>query len=179
MCNSPLEDLRNGNLQFLVTNRGKGLEPCFEVHHFVTEEIQLIVPPSHRWANRSSIDAEELFEETYILPTPNTDTYDQVNGALAESNLSLMQLDSFLTLSNAEAIVLSVQKGLGISFTSTIISSILKGVVSIPVKDTKIYQDISIIRDKTQLSTAARDAFWAFMGDVSDEIKQRVYSVVG
>ena len=176
-CNSPLESLRNGNLHFLITNQGKGLEACFEVYHFLSEEIQLIVPTKHHWAGRSNIDPEELLEEKFILPSENTDTYDQINSALATSNLSLMQLNSFLTLSNAEAIVLSVQKGLGVSFSSTIISSILRNVVSIPIKDTEIARDISIVRDRTQLSTAARDAFWAFMGEVSDEIKQRVSTV--
>jgi DNA-binding transcriptional LysR family regulator len=177
LCSSPLEALRNGNLHFLITNQGSGLEACFEVHHFLTEEIQLIVPTDHHWVGRSSINPEELFKEKYILPTENTDAYDQINGALATSNLSLMQLDSFLALSNAEAIVLSVQKGLGLSFSSTIISTILKDVVSIPITDTEITREISIVRDRTQLSTAARDAFWAFMGDVSDEIKQRVSAV--
>jgi DNA-binding transcriptional LysR family regulator len=177
-CNSPIEDLRNGNLHFLVTNQGRGLEACFEVHHFLTEEIQLIVPLDHPWASRTSVDAEELFEESFILPTENTITYEQVNGALAEHNLSLMQLDSFLSLSNIEAIVLTVQKGLGISFSSRIISSFLKGVASIPIKDTEIYREISIVRDKTQITTAARDAFWAFMGDVSDEIKLLISAVM-
>jgi DNA-binding transcriptional LysR family regulator len=176
-CDSPLDALRSGSLHFLITNQGKGLEPCYEVHHFLTEEIQLIVPPEHHWADRSSIDPDELFEEKYILPTENTDTYDQVNGALATSDLSLMQLDSFLTLSNAEAIVLSVQKGLGISFSSTIISSMMENVISIPINNTEITRDISIVRDKTQLSTAARDAFWEFMATVSDEIKHRFTTV--
>ncbi|MGB2965606.1 MAG: LysR family transcriptional regulator [Anaerolineales bacterium] len=171
-CSSPLEDLRSSDLHFLITNQGKGLESCFEVHHFLTEEIQIIVPISHHWASRSSIDAAELFEEKFILPTENTDTYIQVNGALAASNLSLMQLDSFLSLSNAEAIVLSVQKGLGISFSSKIISSVMGNLISIPIKGAEITRDISIVRDKTQLSTAARDAFWEFMITVSEEIKQ-------
>ena len=179
LCSSPLEALRNGNLHFLITNHGTGLEACFEVHHFLTEEIQLIVPLNHHWVGKSVVEPEELFEESYILPTENSDIYDQINGALATSNLSLMQLDSFLNLSNAEAIVLSVQKGLGVSFSSTIISSILGNVASIPIKDTEIVREISIVRDKTQLSTAARDAFWAFMGEVSDEIKQRVSAFDG
>jgi DNA-binding transcriptional LysR family regulator len=172
-CSSPLKDLRSGDLHFMITNQGKGLESCYEVHHFLTEELQLIVPSSHHWANRSSIEAEELFEEKYILPTENTETYSQVNGALATSNLSLMQLDSFLSLSNIEAIVLSVQKGLGISFCSTIIASVMGNVISIPIKDTVIQREISIVRDKTQLTTAARDAFWEFMATVSDEIRLR------
>jgi DNA-binding transcriptional LysR family regulator len=178
LCSSPLDDLRTGNLHFLITNQGEGLEACFEVNHFLQEEIQFIVPTDHRWSGRSNVDPEELLEEKYILPEENSEDYDQINGALAENNLSLMQLETFLTLSNAEAIVLSVQKGLGVSFSSKIISSLFKDVVSIPVKDTEIIRKISIVRDKTQLSTAARDAFWEFIREVSDEIKERASSKI-
>ena len=72
---------------------------------------------------------EELLTEKFILPAENTDIYSQVNSALAKKNLSLLQLDSFLTLSNAEAIALSVQKGLGLSFSSKIIASTISQVV--------------------------------------------------
>ncbi len=125
------------------------------------------------WAERDSIDVEDLLTaENFILPAGNTNTYDKVNAALAEKNLSLLQLDSSLTLSNAEARVLSVDKGLGVSFSSTIISSLIGNVVSIPINGLEIKRELLIIKDKTQLSTVAQDAFWNFIATVSDEIKR-------
>ena len=114
---------------------------------------------------------EDLLNEKFILPATNTNIYEKVNTALAAKNLSLLQLDSFLTLSLSEAIVLSVAKGLGVSFSSKIISSTIGNVVSIPINGLNINRDLSIVRDKTQLSTAAQDAFWDFIATVSDEIK--------
>ena len=176
MCNTPLEGLRNGNLHFLFTNQGKASEPCFEVEELLEEEIVLITPPDHPWTEREEIEVEELLTEKFILPAENSDIYYQVNSALAQNNLSLMQLDSFLTLSNAEAIALSVQKGLGLSFSSKIIASTISQVSTVPIKGMKIIQKIVIVRDRTQLTTAARDAFWEYIKKAGDEIQQTVLS---
>ncbi|MCJ7716004.1 MAG: LysR family transcriptional regulator, partial [Anaerolineales bacterium] len=172
-CSSPLESLRRGTQHFIVTNQDKGIDSCFEVHQLLTEKITLITPRNHLWAGRDNIDVEDLLTaENFILPAGNTNTYDKVNAALAEKNLSLLQLNSSLTLSNTEAIVLSVDKGLGVSFSSTIISSLIGNVVSIPINGLEIKRELSIVQDKTQLSTAARDAFWEFMTASSDKIKE-------
>ena len=122
-CGFPLETLRSGDIHFLFTNLENIVEPCFQTQHLLTDEIMLITPQNHPWAKREFIEAEELLEEKFILPAENTKTYQKVNEALASKNLSLLQLDSFLTLDNAEAIVLSVDKGLGLSFSSTTIAS--------------------------------------------------------
>jgi DNA-binding transcriptional LysR family regulator len=90
------------------------------------------------------------------------------------NNLSLLQLDSFLTLSNAEAIALSVEKGLGLSFSPRIIASTISDVAIIPIKDVHITQRLTILRDRTQLTTAARDAFWEYIVNAGEEIQQTV-----
>lgn len=174
LCDSPLEGLRNGNLHFLFTNQGKASEPCFEVAELLQEEIVLIASLDHPWAKREEIEVEELLTEKFILPAENTDIYFQVNSALARKNHSLLQLDSFLTLSNAEAIALSVQKGLGLSFSPKIIASTISQVAVVPIKGMEITQKLIIVRDQTQLTTAARDAFWDYIINAGEEIQQSV-----
>ena len=172
ICSSPIGSIRSGDLHFLFTNQNRGIESCFEYQHLMTEEIVLIAPRNHPWAQREFIEVEELVEEQYILPAQNTLVFEKVNSALATRNYSLLQLDSFLTLNNLESITLSVQKGLGLSFSSKIISTTISNVATIPIKNLPITMDVLIVRDKSQLSTAARDAFWEFMVSVSADIQQ-------
>ncbi len=172
LCDTPLESLRNGNMHFLFTNQEKAFDPCFEVAELLKEHVMLIAPPRHPWVKREDIKIEELLTEKFILPTETTTTYFQVNSALAENNLSLLELDSFLTLSNAEAIVLSVQKGLGLSFSPMIVASTISKVAFIPVKGIDIVQRLMIVRDRTQLTTAARDAFWDYITKSGEDIQQ-------
>lgn len=171
-CTSPLNALRNGDLHFLFTNQDHGIEPCFEPFHLLDEEIFLITPRDHPWAQEEYIEVERLTEEQFILPAQNTLMFEKINSALAPKNFSLLQLDSFLTLSNLESITLSVEKGLGLSFCSKIISSTISNVATIPIKDLPMTLKLSIIRDKTQLSTAARDAFWDFMVKAKFDIQK-------
>lgn len=172
-CGYPLKSLRNGDMHFLFTNQESMAEPCFQSQLLLTDEIMLITPKKHPWAKRDYIEVEELLEGKYILPSGKTTTYIKVNEALAAKNLSLLQLDSFLTLDNAEAIALSVNKGLGLSFSSTTISSTISDTVAVPIKDINIKQGLYIVRDKTQLSTAARDAFWEFLTTSSDAMQAK------
>ncbi len=169
---NPLDALRSGDLHFLFTNQGQAYEPCFQVKNLLTEEIVLIAPLNHPWTKRKAIDPEELLEETYILPGEDTDTYLKVNSALATRNLSLLQLNSFLTLSNPEAIVLSVENGLGLSFSARTIATTIGRVAIIPIKGLNVPVYATIVRDKTQLSTAARDAFWEHMVTSGDELQK-------
>lgn len=172
LCDTPLDAVRNGNLHFLFTNLGRTTESCFEVHELLQEEIVLITPPKHPWASRAEIEVEELLTEKFILPGENTEIYNQVNTALARKNLSLLQFDSFLSLSNPEALVLSVQQGLGLSFSPKIIANTFKKVAIVPIKGLEITQKIIIVRDRTQLTTAARDAFWDYIISAGEEIQQ-------
>jgi DNA-binding transcriptional LysR family regulator len=176
MCDGPLDSLRNGNLHFLFTNQGMASEPCFEVEDLLMEEIVLVAPKDHPWAKRDAIDPEELLTETFILPAEYTNTYSKVNTALATKNLSLLQLKTFMTLSSSEAILLSVEKGLGLSFSSRIIAHTISDVAIIPIKGLSVPVGISIVRDKTQLTTAARDAFWDYMASSSEEIQVNILS---
>jgi DNA-binding transcriptional LysR family regulator len=171
MCDSPYGLLRNGNLHFLFTNQGRNVEPCYEANHLLTEEIVMITPLDHPWSKKESIKVEELLEEQFILPAENTLTYEKVNSALAAKNLSLLQLDSFLTLSNSEAIILSVEKGLGVGFSSKFVACTIGKVAVVPIKDFRIDLELTVLRDRTQLSTAARDAFWEFMKTIPDQLK--------
>ena len=162
-CDSPLETLRSGDTHFLFTNLENIFEPCFETQQILTDEISLITHKNHPWAKRDFIEVEELLEEKFILPARTTKTYTKVNEALASTNISLLQLDSFLTLDNTESIVLSVNQGLGVGFSSTTIASAISDTVAVPLKDIKIELGLYIAKDKTQVSTAARAAFWDFI----------------
>jgi len=173
-CGTPLESLRDGSLHFLFSNHDKVIEPCFQVAELLQDEIVLITPPDHPWAKRGRIEAEELLEGKFILPPANSEAYALVNSALAANNLSLPQLDSFLTLNSPEAIALSVERGLGLSFSSRVIASSISQTAMVPIKGLQITQKLKVIRDRTQLSSAARDSFWEYISRAGKDIKQNV-----
>ena len=106
--------LCDGDIHFALTSHP--LESCRETEfrEFLCEEVVLIVPLNHPWAERDEIEPEELYEADFISREEDSGSFIVVRDALYEIGISVNQLKIFLILGNSEAIALSVQEGLGV-----------------------------------------------------------------
>ena len=137
-----------------------------ECQVFFTDHIRLIVPKSHPWVERSSIIPEELLGEPILLRESTSGTRRVMQSELAKHDIALEELDVFLEIGNAEAIVLSVSEGLGISFVSKMASSIARkrgSVVDVPVDYLNLQRKICIGRKMMGPPNRAMSAFWNFI----------------
>jgi DNA-binding transcriptional LysR family regulator len=167
-----LDDLISGKTHFMITNEDRASNPCLEYHHFTTEKINIITPLDHPLANQDELTLDEIKNENFILHPENSWLYEKINQDLLVHDFNLMSVNSFLSLSSSEAIVLSVARGLGIGFSSRIIADLLGQVKSIPLSGITIKQNFSIVRNLKQASSASRDAFWYFMTQISKQIEE-------
>lgn len=90
---------------------------------------------------------------------------------LAKYDISLDDLNVFLELGNAEAIVRTVAAGYGISFVSTLASAcpLERGnVVDITVEGMSLYRKIFMVRKRISSPHRPRDVFWGFIHDPSN-----------
>jgi DNA-binding transcriptional LysR family regulator len=90
---------------------------------------------------------------------------------LAKFDISLDDLNVFLELGNAEAIVRTVSAGYGVSFVSTLASAcpLDRGnVVDIQVHGLNMRRAIYMVRNRLEASNRAQDAFWSFVHDESN-----------
>lgn len=170
-CSLPFESLERGTIHFVVTNQPTKQTSNIHFHHIYTEEITVITALDHPWAKKEFIEIDDLNKGKFILHDENTLAYQTINTHLIDRGTSLPQLDTFLTLSNPEAIIISVEKGLGVGFVSRAIAQQIADVAFVPIKDLKITQEISLSRDTQQPFTAARKAFWDFMISIKSHIK--------
>jgi len=136
---------------------------------FMCDEIILIAPPDHPWAEKQAICLDELFEADFILREDGSGTYLSVQDALANRDVDIRQLRTLLTLGNSEAIALSVQEGLGVGFVSnTVVEKLCREkVVTIDVEGLNICRDIHIGRNTSSSITNAQSAFWEFITKLS------------
>jgi DNA-binding transcriptional LysR family regulator len=170
-CELPYELLQKGTTHFVVSDQVNGLTLGMESQDIFKEDICLITAPDHPWAEQQSVEIDQLQEGMFILPDENTSTFKTINAQLLEHGASLRQLDTFLTLSNPEAIIMSVEKGLGVGFASRVIAGQLAKVTCIPIAETQISRVVSISHNTNQPSTEARKAFWDFIVRISAEIQ--------
>lgn len=141
-------------------------DPHMETQEFFHDRITLIVPANHRWALRSSIEPFELMEEPVIIREPTSGTRRVVCEELAKHDISLEDLNIFMELGNAEAIVRTVAVGYGVGFVSILaaIYPLDRGdVVEIPVAGLNLERTIYMVRNRIGEAHRPRDAFWSFV----------------
>jgi DNA-binding transcriptional LysR family regulator len=141
---------------------GQGLE-CQE---FFNDTIALIVPSSHPWAGRQSVEPAELLEQQMILREPTSGTRRVMLTELAKHDITLDDLNISLELGNAEAIVRTVGAGFGISFVSTLAADwalMLGHIAAVPVAGLVLRRRIYMVRRMLEESNRPQEAFWSFV----------------
>jgi len=146
-------------------------DPSLEAQEFFRDTITLIVPSNHRWAMRKSVSPEEILEEKIIMREETAGTRKVVLTELAKYDISLDDINVFLELGNAEAIVRTVAAGYGISFVSTLASAcpLERGnVVDIHIQGLNLQRKVFMVRKRVSDPHRPRDVFWNFIHDPSN-----------
>jgi len=158
-------DLLDGDVHLGVVSREVG-DPNLEIQEFFQDTIVLIVPAQHRWARRVSIEPSELLEEPLIMREPTSGTRRVVLEELAKHDISLEDLNIFLELGNAEAIVRTVAAGYAVAFVSDLSATypLERGsVIKIPVEGITLQRTIYMVRKRIGEANRPRDVFWSFV----------------
>ncbi len=85
---------------------------------FLVDELVLIVPAAHEWAERAHISAEELKSVPLLMRERGSGTRHVVEMALEHHQLKLSSLKFAMELDSTEAIKSAVEAGLGAGFVS-------------------------------------------------------------
>jgi len=144
------------------------LDAGLESQEFIQDTVTLIVPSNHRWAFRKKIEPGELLEEALILREETSGTRRVVLSELAKFDISPDDLNIFMELGNAEAIVRTVAAGYGIAFVSSLASAcpLERGnVIDLKVEGLNLRRTIYMARKSQSNPHRPRDAFWSFIHD--------------
>ncbi len=86
--------------------------PLLAIHPFLQDPLVMIVPPDDEWAERPSVELNELHTRTLLLRETGSALQATVAGLLREHGVAPLRTT---TLGNLEAIKRCVEAGLGIS----------------------------------------------------------------
>ena len=158
-------DLLSGEAELGVASKefGPGELEC---QYFFTDHISLIVPSSHPWASRKSIEPDELIDEPLLFREESSGTHRVLLSELAKHDINIDDLSIFLEIGNAEAIVLAVSAGIGISFVSKMSSAYARVwgcVVEVPINGFELDRRICIGRKIIGPPNRVMGAFWNFI----------------
>jgi DNA-binding transcriptional LysR family regulator len=140
---------------------------CRDVEYraFFEDRVVLIAPVEHPFAERESIQPRELVGQPMILREETAGTRRVMQTGLLEYDIRTSDLEVVMELGSAEAIVTSVDAGIGLAFVSRIVASrcLTQGVVvQVPVEGLELTRQLYMIRHGRRAETRVQTAFWNF-----------------
>lgn len=161
------QDLLNHEIDFGIVsfeNQVEGLE-C---QKFILDEVILIVPAEHPWSRRAAIEPEDLLHEPILLREPSSGSRRALASALAAHDIALEDLSILLELGNAEGIIHTVARGIGVAFVPRVAAelAIRAGYVRhVSVNGMRIERKICMLRSALRAPSRPAELFWGFVHD--------------
>jgi DNA-binding transcriptional LysR family regulator len=121
--------IRSGNteqvVEWLVEGRisiglieGPALRKDLRVEPFMEDELVLLFPAGHPWSKRKELAVEDLKGASFLLRERGSGTRRVLEQALERAGLKMREIDVAMELDSSEAIISSVEMGLGIGFVT-------------------------------------------------------------
>ncbi len=173
---SALEWLTSGRAEIAVVS-AKPPQHDIESAFFLEDNVVLLVPASHPWADGRTVIPADLLSQPFILRESSAGTFEVVAEGLQAHGLSIQQLQTVLTLANTEAIEMSVEAGIGIAFVSRMAAGrglALGKVVETPVAGMDLRRNIYMLRHTSRVATPIQQAFWNFAFAPANEYIRRL-----
>lgn len=106
----------------IVGAKVRGGATLLKQEKLIEDEMKLIVPSSHPWADRTCVDIEELLKEPFIGREKGSGTWDSISKAMADSglNCSCDDLKISIRLGSNASVIQGVLNSAGVSIISTI-----------------------------------------------------------
>jgi DNA-binding transcriptional LysR family regulator len=162
---SVINKLLNGDVSLGVSS--KQIEHYdLEYQNFFKDDVILIVPANHRWAQYRKIYPDDLLDEPMILREELAGTREVLVDGLLKCDISPDMLNIAIVLGNAEAIEMAVEEDLGIAFVSRLAAARgmeLGRVVEVEVEGMNLMRNIYLVRNRKQPLTRAQVEFWQFI----------------
>jgi DNA-binding transcriptional LysR family regulator len=139
-----------------------------EYNEFFTDDVILIAPADHPWADYRMIYPDDLLDEPLILREEAAGTREVLMENLREQDILPEMLKVAMVLGNAEAIEMAVEEGIGVAFISRLAA--MRGlelgrIVEVNVEGMQLNRRIYLARNRRFPSTRAQSEFWKFVGE--------------
>lgn len=143
-----------------------------ELRSFLEDQIILIVPADHAWADGRTIEPADLADLPLIMDDAAAGSYEVLADGLAANGMSVADLRPVMTLGSAEAIEMSVEAGLGAAFIPRVVGARglqLGCIREVPIHGMPLQRTIFLARNQRRSSTPPEQAFWDFAFDRENE----------
>ena len=109
----------SGEIEFGVVGAKLTGKPILQ-DKLMEEEMRLIVPHDHKWANRKSVTLNMLADEPFILREPGSGTLKTLADRVAAAKSSIYKFNIIAEMGSTAAVCQGIKSGTGISILSPV-----------------------------------------------------------
>jgi len=114
---SIVQGLRDGRIDIGIVE-GNFRENEIHAEAIAEDEVVIIAPEDHLLAKKKAVTAQDLAEQTFILPEPGSGTRELIDDFFRHMRLDEKKIKVRMTLTSPDLIVQMVRAGLGVAFVS-------------------------------------------------------------
>jgi LysR family transcriptional regulator, transcriptional activator of the cysJI operon len=166
-----VHDLLEGKIM-LGLIEGPTRQPLLMTERFLADEIVVIVPAHHGWADKV-VTVQELARAPLIVREEGSGTRRVVEAAMRDAGIRLKDLTIFMQLDSTEAVKAAVEAGLGVGFVSrrAISKEIrLDTLKEVTVEAIQFQRDFSILYARGPELSGPAGTFLLFLRTIRDRI---------
>lgn len=136
------------------------------VEKLMSDEMVLIMPPYHPWANKTSLSVMALAKEPLIFREEGSGTRQMIEKYFTKHGISPQQIKIALIMGSTESIKGAVEQGLGVSIISMWAAKKEKRYGTLKTatfKEERFVRDFSLLRRKAKESSHTVERFISFL----------------
>lgn len=114
-----IEQIKAGKIEAGIVG-AKTSDPMISQEELVKDEMRLIIPSDHPWADRTIIEFSELEKQTIISREKGSGTWQSILKSMERMNVDLSSLNTPIIMGNTVAVIQGILHHIGISILSTI-----------------------------------------------------------
>ena len=114
-----IDAIKQGKIELGVVGALKE-DPAICQEKLSSDEMKLIVPKGHKWANRRFIDCSKIFSEPFIAREKGSGTWQSILGSMDKAGFNSLDLKPCVTMGNSVSVIQGILNQVGISILSTI-----------------------------------------------------------
>lgn len=108
-----------GEIEIGIVGAGSD-EPDISQEKLIDDEMKLILPVSHAWADRKSVRCKEIFSVPFIAREHGSGTWKSISRSMSEAGYHAEDLNIIARMGNTVSVIQTILNNAGISILSTI-----------------------------------------------------------
>lgn len=114
-----VQKIKKGKIELGIVG-AKTNDPLIKQERLVADQMKLIVPLNHKWADKTFIDCSKLFEEEFIAREKGSGTWQSILKSMDNAGFNSKKLRIRVTMGNTVSVIQGILNHVGISILSTI-----------------------------------------------------------